>query len=156
MKKYAKLAVVASIAMVPAQAFAATGNVQFNATVTHTCTITVNSAGTLGVSTNFGTLSSMQAGGAAGSATIAASGNGFDISVDAPNLSKPAADTTSETLSASYITTGATTVSGAHTDAANDLNNGTTNVSVHMAAMKSGSDVFAAGTYTGTVVLRCE
>lgn len=131
MHNYVKFAVAASMMLVPAQAFAATGDVQFNATVTHTCTITINSAGTLGVSTDFKTLGSTQAGGAAGSATIAASGNGFDISVDTPTLSKPATDTTAEALSSSYITSGATAVSGTNASASNNLANGTTNVTVH-------------------------
>ncbi len=156
MIRYVKFAVAASFALVPAQAFSATGDIQFSATVTHTCTITVNSAGTLGVSTDFKTLASNQASGTAGTATISASGNGFDISVGAPSLSKPAADNTAETLSASYSTTGATSVSGTNSSAANDLAHGTTNVSVNMSAVKSGSDVFEAGNYTGTVVLLCE
>lgn len=156
MHNYVKFAVAASLALVPAQAFAITGDVQFNGTVTHTCTINVNNAGALGVSTDFKTLGSNQAGGAAGTATIAASGNGFDISVDAPTLSKPATDTTAESLSSSYTTTGATSVSGTNSDGSKNLANGTTNVSVNMTAVKSGSDVFEAGSYTGTVVLRCE
>jgi hypothetical protein len=156
MKNLVKIAVAASFAVLPAQAFAATGNVQFNATVTHTCVITVGSAGTLTASTDFTTLGSTQAGGSAGTATVAASGNGFKISVDAPSLSKPATDTTSETLTSAYSASGATSTSGTNASAANNLAHGTTNVSVNMTAVKSGSNVFEAGTYTGTVVLRCE
>lgn len=156
MHKHVNFAVAALLAMLPAQAFAATGNVQFNGSVTHTCAITVNSAGTLGVSTDYKALGSGQAGGTAGSAMIAASGNGFKISVDAPTLAKPAGDTSTETLSSSYTTTGATSVSGTNSSASNNLSNGTTNVSVNMSAVKSGSNVFEAGSYTGTVVLRCE
>ncbi len=156
MKMLAKIAVVGALAVVPAQAFAATGNVEFNGTVTHTCTITVDSNGSLAADAGFQTLSSTIGSGTNGTATIVATGNGFDISVDTPTLSKPAADASSETLTAAYSTSGATSVSGTDSGAANDLSNGTTNVSIDMAATKSGSDVFEAGSYTGTVVLRCE
>ena len=156
MKKFVKIAVAASFAVLPVQAFAATGNVQFNATVTHTCVITVGTAGTLTASTDFKTLGSTQAGGSAGTASIAASGNGFKISVDAPSLSKPATDTTSETLTSAYTATGATSASGTNASAAAALAHGSTTVAVNMTAVKSGSNVFEAGTYTGTVVLRCE
>jgi hypothetical protein len=148
--------------MVPAQAFAAspaiaaTGNVQFNGTVSHTCTITIGTAGVMTASADYRTLGSTQAGGSAGTATIAASGNAFKISVDAPTLTKPASDTTTETLSSSYQTTGATSATGTNSSAPASLARGTTNVNVNMSAVKSGSNVFEAGTYSGTVVLRCE
>lgn len=157
MKKSILAAGAAMLALAPINAHAVTGNVIFNGTVTHTCTITVGgTAGSLDVDSGFQTLSSSIGSGSAGTATVVATGNGFDISVDTPSLSKPAEDTSSETLSASYSTTGASSVSGTDASAANDLNNGTTNVSVNMQAAKSGSDVFEAGAYTGTVVLRCE
>lgn len=156
MKKHILAAGVAAFAFAPVQASAVTGNIPFNGTVTHTCVITVGPAGALAADASFQTLSSSIGSGSAGSATIVATGNGFDISVDAPTLSKPAADTTGETLASSYSTSGASSVSGTNSDAANDLNNGTTNVSINMSATKSGSDVFEAGAYTGTVVLRCE
>lgn len=156
MKKFIFAAGVAAFALAPVQASAVTGNIPFNGTVTHTCTITVGPAGALAADASFQTLSSSIGSGSAGTASIVATGNGFNISVDAPTLSKPAADTTSETLASSYSTSGATSVSGADTDPANNLSNGTTNVSINMSATKSGSDVFEAGAYTGTVVLRCE
>ena len=51
MKKSAFLA-AAIAAAIPAQAFAVTGNVQFDGSVSNTCAITVNTAGTL--ATNVG------------------------------------------------------------------------------------------------------
>lgn len=157
MKKFVMAAGAATIALAPINAHAVSGNVIFNGNVTHTCTITVGgTAGSLDVDAGFQTLSSSIGSGSAGTATIVATGNGFDVSVDTPTLSKPTEDTTSETLSASYSTTGASSVSGSDASVANDLSNGTTNVSVNMQAVKSGSDVFEAGAYTGTVVLRCE
>jgi len=156
MKKLVKIAVAASFAVLPVQAFATTGNIQFNATVTHTCVITVGTAGTLTASTDFTTLGSTQPGGAAGTASIASSGNGFKISVDAPSLSKPSTDTSAETLTSAYSATGSASRSRITASAPNNPANGMTNVSINMTAVKSGSNVFEAGTYTGTVVLRCE
>lgn len=157
MKKLVMAAGAAMIALAPINAHAVTGNVIFNGTVTHTCTITIGgTAGALDVDAGFQTLSSSIGAGTAGTATIVSTGNGFDVSVDTPTLSKPAEDTTSETLSASYSTTGVTSVTGTDASAANDLNRGATMVNVNMQAVKSGSDVFEAGAYTGTVVLRCE
>ena len=157
MNKLVLAAGAAMLALAPINAHAVSGNVIFNGTVTHTCTITVGgTAGALDVDAGFQTLSSGIGSGSAGTAQIVATGNGFDISVDTPTLSKPAEDTTSETLSASYSTSGVTSVSGTDSSAANDLKRGATQVSVNMQAVKSGSDVFEAGAYTGTVVLRCE
>ena len=156
MKNLIKVAGVAVLALAPMQAGAVTGNIPFNGSVTHTCVITVGPAGTITANAGFDNLSSSNAGGGAGSASVASTGNGFDISVDAPTLSKPAADVTAETLTSSYSTTGATTTSGTNATAANSLNNGTASVTIHMNAQKGGTDVFEAGAYTGQVVLRCE
>ncbi len=158
MKNLVKLAGAAALVLLPVQANAVTGDVPFNGSVTHTCTITVNSSGTLGVSTDFQSLDSEEVGGAAGTATIVATGNGFDISADAPTSfdTKPVADTTSNTFAANYATTGATSIGQTSGTNVNDLNHGTTNVTVHMSADKSGADVFEAGAYSATVVLRCE
>lgn len=158
MKNLFKAAGVAALMLAPMQAQAVTGDVPFNGNVTHTCVINVNSSGTLGVSTDFQTLGSEEAGGSAGTATIVATGNGFDISADAPTAfsTKPAADTSSNTFEANYATNGATSIGQVDGATANDLNNGTTNVIVNMSASKSGSDVFEAGAYAATVVLRCE
>ena len=158
MKNLIKAAGVAVLALAPMQAGAVTGNIPFNGSVTHTCVITVGPAGTITSNAGFTNLSSTNTGGASGSASVAATGNGFRISVDQATLpTKPAADTSADTLASSYSTGGATSTSGVHTDAVgNLLNHGTTSVSVDMSASKSGSDVYETGTYAGQVVLRCE
>ncbi|TIT60898.1 MAG: hypothetical protein E5W60_17805, partial [Mesorhizobium sp.] len=58
------------VACIDQTASAATGNVLFNGTITATCTITINSNGTMTVSTNLQSLSSHNAGGSAGSAQV--------------------------------------------------------------------------------------
>ena len=65
MKKIVMLAAAAAVAM-PASAFAVTGDVQFDGSVSNTCAITVNSAGTLATNVGQTVLGSEQAGGAAG------------------------------------------------------------------------------------------
>lgn len=163
-RHFLKLAMATAFVAVPMQANAVTNNIPFNGTVTHTCTITLtNAGGTLAADTaNFQSLSSTNAGGQAGTADIVATGNTFQISIDAPSTfdSEPVADASAETFSASYSTSGANTLTGSATGGNNSggstLSMGTTNVSVDLAASKSGSDVFEAGSYSATVVLRCE
>lgn len=152
MKNLLKSAALAAVILAPIQANAVTADIPFNGSVTHTCVITVNSSGALGVSTNFQTLSSSIGSGTAGTATVVATGNGFDISVNAPTAftTKPTEDTTTNTFAASY-----NTGSGDQTTAT-DLTNGRHSVDINMSASKSGSDVFEAGAYAATVVLRCE
>lgn len=154
MNKFVKIAAAAALAIIPVEALAATGNVTFGATITHSCAIDQVVNGSLGANAGFTVLSSTVGSGTSGSARIVATGSAFDVSVGSPTLSKPAGDTSSQTLASSYSASGATTI--ATTSAANDLNNGTTNVTVDMSATKSGSDVFEAGLYTGTVVLTCQ
>ncbi len=154
MKMFAKFAAAAAIAIIPVQALADTGNVQFGATITHSCTIDQVTNGSLGANAGFNVLSSTVGSGTSGSARIVATGNAFNVSVSAPTLDKPAGDTTTETLVSSYSASGATSI--ASTSSQSDLNNGTTNVTVDMSATKAGADVFEAGVYTGEVVLTCE
>ena len=162
MKQLLKTAAVAAFVLVPFQAHAVTDNVIFNGTVTHTCTIAVNSGGTMVADGGFQNLGSTIGAGVAGDATISATGNTFQVSIDTPNSfdTQPAADTTGETFTGSFVATGATSASGAAAGGANSggstLNAGNTDVSVDLVAAKSGTDVFEAGAYQATVVLRCE
>jgi len=163
-KNLLKIAAAAAFVAVPMQASAVTGDVPFNGTVTHTCVINVNGGGTMVADASFQTLTSTAGvGAAAGTADIVATGNGFDVSIDVPSSfsTEPTADTTAETFNGAFSTTGATSVTGSAAGGANsgtgtDLNNGTTNVSVNLTATKAGTDVFEAGAYAATVVLRCE
>ena len=66
----AALAAVLVVACAGQTASATTGNVLFNGTITATCTLTVNSNGTMTVSSNLQSLSSHNAGGSAGSVQV--------------------------------------------------------------------------------------
>lgn len=150
MKTLHKIAAAAVFTLAPLNAIAATGNVDFNGAVTHTCSINVTQAGSLGASTDFSNLSDSNSGGQSGAATINATGNGFDLFVDAPtNFAGP---TSADTIVAS-ISGGLSDTSG--TAAGADVPHGGANVDVHLSASKT-SGVFEAGAYSATVVLRCE
>lgn len=136
-------------------ALAATGNVIFNGTIAPTCTLVVNSNGTITASTDLQSLSSHNAGGSAGSVALVTTG-GVVLSVDpVTTTSVPAADTTTTTWTPTYLATGAHTISetGSSTSLAAP---GASAVSVHLGGTKGGSDRFAAGAYQVTVTVRCE
>lgn len=153
MKNLLKSAALAAFVLAPVHANAVTADIPFSGSVTHTCVITVGPSGTLGVSADFKTLSSGISGGSAGAASVVSTGSGFDVSVTAPSsfTTSPTADTSSTAFAASY-----TVDSGSSLSASSDLTNGTHAITVDMSATKSGSDVFEAGAYAATVVLRCE
>jgi hypothetical protein len=160
MKIMSKIA-AASVAalLVPASAFAATGNIPFSGSVANTCVITVGSSGTLGVSADFATLGSSQAGGAAGSANVLATGAGFNLSADAPSAwdSAPATGGTNVSFSSTYSATGATTIPSTNGATLTALNAGNHSVAIGMAAQKTVlGETFVSGSYDATVVLRCE
>ncbi len=156
MKKSAFLA-AAIAAAVPAQAFAVTGNVQFDGSVSNTCAITVNTAGTLATNVGQTVLGSEQAGGAAGTATIVTTSAAYQVSADAPTAwtAFPTGGDTNVTFAANYATTGATTISKTSGATQSALATGSTDVNVNMSATKS-SGSFPTGTYGAVVTLRCE
>ncbi len=156
MKSAIKL-VTALAVLAPVQAFAVTGNIPFNGTVTDTCIITVGSAGTIMPNAGYTVLGSTQPGGAPGTATILATGSGFTVSADAPSSWGTAPSSASAAVFATtYSLSGANTasnVAGATGTALTAF--GTTNASVNLTAtLPSGT--YEAGTYAATVVLRCE
>lgn len=155
MKSLIKVAVAVAV-LAPVQANAVTGNIPFNGTIADTCAITVLSAGTIVPNAGYTVLSSTFAGGAAGTANIMATGTGWDVSADNPAaFSAAPASAAGTTFATTYDLGGATTASGVNGATTTSLNNGQTNVSVDLTATHpSGS--FEAGTYTATVVLRCE
>lgn len=153
MKSFVKYAVAAGLLVAPVQAFAVTGNVIFNGDVSNTCAITIVDAGILTTNVGQTQLSSENAGGQAGTATVVATSSAYQVSVNAPaafNAGSPAAPST---FAAKYSTTGASTYTNA--TVANPLAAGTTNVSVNLAANKTAGS-FPTGTYSATVILRCE
>ena len=155
MKNFVKIAAVSALLAAPLPAVAATGNVQFDATVNNTCSITVNQAGLLTANVGQTVLSSTNAGGSAGVAEIVATSANYAVSIDQPTAWQafPTNGDTNVSFAATYAASGATTV--ATTDAANPLATGTTSVNVNMSATKS-SGSFPTGTYAAVVVLRCE
>jgi hypothetical protein len=138
MKNYVKFAIAAAVLAAPVQSYAASGDVLFDANVDNSCSINVTGNGTLKANVGLTQLSSTNAGGAAGTATVVASSADFTVSTDAPSAwSGP---TTPDTVSSSHA--GFTGV-------------GSSDVTVNMsAATTSGS--FQTGAYSATVVLRCE
>lgn len=148
--------IFAAIVCIQATPLAHAEDVDFNSSVTSSCTITVTRGGTLDPRSNFRRLTSRSGPGTPGRATVFTTGSGFTASVDAPSSfdSKPAADTTPETFRAWHRSRGATSYNT--TQAPQTLNAGTNNIRVHMDARKSGTDVFEAGNYSASVVLRCE
>lgn len=138
-------------------AAAATANIPFAGNLASLCIINVVSGGNLGLSANYRILASGQPGGTLGRAMVTTTGAGLTLSVDQPTAfdSAPGDDTSPTAFLARYRTSGATVIGGL-TSASNALGRGLTNVQVHLRTSKSGSNTFAAGDYTATVVLRCE
>jgi len=152
------LAIIAVLALFPLPADAANQGVPFGLNLTHTCSITVTRGGTLDPRSNFTRLTSRSGPGTPGRADVVTTGNGFTVSVDAPTSfdSEPAEDTSSETFRAWHRSRGATSYN--NTQAPQPINAGTNRIRIHMDARKiNGSgDVFEAGDYSATVILRCE
>jgi hypothetical protein len=149
---------IALAGLVPLSASAANQDIQFDGSVTHTCAITVTQSGTLDPRNNFTRLTSRSGPGIPGRANVVASGSGFTLSVD-PSTSfdtEPAADTSPETFRAWHRSNGATFYTATQAPAA--INAGNNRVRIHMDARKiNGSgNVFEAGNYSATVILRCE
>ncbi|MFP1633224.1 hypothetical protein ACLB6G_15950 [Zhengella sp. ZM62] len=151
------LKVLAAVAFIaPVQAYSATGNIPFNGSVTDTCVITVGSAGTIMPNTAYTVLSSKEAGGAAGTATILATGNGYSVSADAPSAwSAAPASTPATTFAAEYDLSGANSATNVSGNTQTAISHGSTSVNIDLtASLPSGT--YESGTYAATVVLRCE
>ena len=133
-------------------------NMQFNGNVSDTCSVIVTQSGTLDPRSNFTRLTSRSGPGTPGRANVTATGSGFTVSVDAPTAFdvEPAADTSPETFRAWHRSNGATNYGITRQPRA--INVGLSRVRVHMDARKANGsgDVFQAGNYTATVILRCE
>ena len=155
MNKFVKIALASALLAAPIPAFAATGDVQFDATVNNTCTIAVGPAGLLASNVGQTVLSSSIAGGTAGTADITATSAAYQVSINAPIAftSAPVGGGTGVTFAANYASAGATTLASGNT--ARPLNTGVSNVTVNMSATKAAGS-FPTGTYAAIVVLRCE
>ena len=155
MKNIMKFTVVAAI-LAPVQAFAASGDIPFNGTIVDTCVITVGSGGTIAPNSAYTVLSSKEAAGSAGKATLLVTGNAYSVTAEAPAAwSTAPASASSATFASEYDPSGANTAANVPGATATPLANGTTNVDVDLtAALPSGA--YEAGTYRAVVVLRCE
>lgn len=141
MKNFVKIAIAAAALVAPIQVQAA--DVEFNATVDNSCTISNVVNGTLAQNASASVLSSTEAGGSAGSADITATTDTYSVSVANPadwDASPAGAPTT--TFAASLAAPYTPTI-------------GTVPVSVELAAT-AASGSFPTGAYTATVVLTCE
>ena len=154
MKNLIKLSAF-SLALIPIQLHAATGNVPFNGSITASCTITVSNPGSLGVNAGSTVLGSSEAGGTSSVAQVVATGTGYSLSTDALSAFStfPTTGGDNVTFATSFSGSGANTMS--NVSSASLTTAGVTNVTVDMQATKS-SGVFVAGSYAATVILRCE
>ncbi len=146
MRNLIKLAVVA-LAMAPLAAQAQVVN--FGGAVANTCTITVNTGGTLASDAGNNNLDSTQGGGSAGTATVVSTGPDFDLSVAATAWAGPsAADATSATFD---VTAGPNSGTGVTTLAL--TNAGSNDVDVDYFATSAAG--FTTGAYTSQATLTC-
>lgn len=135
---------------------AAQEDVIFNATVAGSCTIVVDTSGTLGVATDFTQLSSALAGGTAAGATVTASDNSFSLTLAAATAfdTGPSNANTNTTFAAAYDASGATSATDVAAATPTALTSGITNVSVDASADKT-TGIFDAGSYSLTTTLTC-
>jgi hypothetical protein len=99
-------------------------------------------------------LSSTESGGSASNVTALATARGFKVSAIAP-AAFTTGDSTDVTFASTYSISGPTTATGVAGAVETTINRGSHTVAVNLAATKS-SGVFANGTYSATVTVRCE
>lgn len=148
---------VAMIATLPAAAAAAQpANVQFSGSVTDSCTVTADSAGTISIDGTGAVLASTEAGGAQGQATVIATSATYQVELTAPTAfdSFPTGGDTNVTFASSYDAAGATTASGVAAGTPTGLASGVTTVAVDVSATKS-TGIFPSGAYQLTSVVTC-
>ncbi|WP_295813597.1 hypothetical protein [uncultured Nitratireductor sp.] len=138
-------------------AAAITDTVIFNGNVLSTCLITLGTPGILASNGDFSVLSSTEAGGASGSATILTTGTSFSVSTSTPAafIAAPTGGDDNVTFASSYSASGVTTLLDVVGSVTSPLGLGLTNVDVDMSATKS-TGTFPAGSYTAEVTLTCE
>lgn len=142
--------------MLFASAAAQTDDIQFDGTVSDSCTVVADSNGTLALNGLSTILSSTEAGGSAGAATVTTNNTTFSVSIDAITAftTGPADADTNTTFATQYDASGATTASGVDGGTSTSLGLGVTTLSVDATATKS-SGTFSAGTYQLTATVRC-
>lgn len=150
--------ILASIALLLAgKANAAEGTVTFNGTVLPSCLITIGTPGTLTADAGYTELSSKNAGGVAGTATVVATAATFGLSTSAPATftSAPAGGDDNVTFVSNYSASGVTSVTDVVGTVTTPLGIGLTNVNVDLTATKASGN-FPAGNYIADVTITCE
>ncbi len=158
MRKIVLIAALSTITLTAAApAIAATANVPFTGIVTSTCVLTVGAPGVMTASTDFTSLSSTNAGGAAGSIAALSTGTNFKVSAIAPTsfTTAPAGGGDAVSYSASYQGSGATSIGSTPGASQTTLATGLTNLTINLAAQKSAG-TFPGGAYATEVLVRCE
>ncbi|EKF20948.1 hypothetical protein [Nitratireductor pacificus] len=145
------------LAAISTSAGAVDGSVIFNGTVLSTCLITIGTPGTLAANAGFTALSSDEAGGISGTATILTTGLGYNVSTAAPSAftSAPAGGDDSVTFASSYSASGVTSLLDVVGTLTSPLGLGLTNLNVDLTATKSAGH-FPAGVYSAVVTVTCE
>lgn len=145
-------------ALVAARACGVTyaADVGFTGSVTADCTV-VASGGSLAVNAARDTLSSKEAGGAAGSAEVNAAGGPFNVTIGGPAAFDyaPSGGDSEVTFQTEYSASGATTASGsADASPTFALNSGATVIAIDTTASRD-SDAFPTGDYGLTATVTC-
>lgn len=140
-----------------APAAAVTDTVIFNGNVISTCLITVGTPGVLSTNGAMNVLSSSEAGGVSGTATVVTTGTDFNLSTSAPStfFLAPAGGDDDVSFATHYSASGVTSLLDVVGTVTSPLGLGLTNVDVDLSATKSAG-VFPAGNYTAQVTLTCE
>ncbi|NNU17608.1 hypothetical protein HK107_14850 [Parvularcula sp. ZS-1/3] len=135
---------------------AAQQTVTFTANVGGTCTVIADTDGTLGPSADLTILSSTEAGGTRGRATVTTTGSGFNVTVAPPaNFTTGPVDAdTNTSFATSYDASGVTVAVGVPGPTPSPLGLGLTFLDVDATATKSAG-TFSAGNYTLDTIVTC-
>ncbi|WP_048646520.1 hypothetical protein [Nitratireductor soli] len=144
-----------SLAAMTTSAFAASGDMQFNGDILDGCSITIDAAGTLAANAALSELSSTEAGGSSGRATILATAGGLSVSTAAPAAFSAAPGGAAATFASFYTADGVTTAGRSPGATLTALNAGTTTLEVDLVATSTGG-AFPAGAYAADVTVTCE
>ena len=128
----------------------------FNGLILDTCVVAILSTGTLAADATYTSLSSENAGGARGAATVVTTSLDFDLQIDSPVgfSAMPAGGDTGVTYGALVSATGVTSLVDIVDGALSALGLGLTTLSVGATATR-GAGVFPAGSYQLPVTVRC-
>ncbi len=132
------------------------GDVTFNGLIPGVCLVTILTSGTLTPNATYTTLSSENAGGARGTATVVTTSASFDLQIDSPAgfSAMPAGGDTGVSYDALVSATGVTILSDIVDGALSALGLGLTTLNVGATATRGG-DTFPAGSYQLPVTVRC-